>query len=126
MPLLATETTVEPKPVLGPITAVERIKVVDILRGFAIFGILLVNICGFMGPDYAFFSTPWTSRVDIGTDVLIKFFAEGKFITLFSFLFGLGFSIQMARAEEKGVRFVPFFLRRLGVLMLIGIVHCLF
>jgi uncharacterized protein len=123
--LLSTEDSAKSPTALTPITATERIAVIDILRGFAVFGILLVNIGGFMSPDYPFAQSPWTGAIDQWTSIAIRFFVEGKFFTLFSFLFGLGFSIQMARAEDKGVRFVPLFLRRLAVLMLIGLAHCL-
>jgi len=53
----------------------------------------------------------------------ISFLAEGKFYSTFSFLFGLGMAIQYLRAEEKGARFGPFWLRRMIVLLAIGIIH---
>ena len=49
----------------------------------------------------------------------------GKFITIFSFLFGLGFSVQMIRAEARGTTIAPLYMRRLGVMFLIGSVHLL-
>lgn len=42
--------------------------------------------------------------------------SPGKFYSIFTFLFGLGLAIQYRRAQERGKRFVPFFLRRLLVL----------
>ena len=48
---------------------------------------------------------------------------QGKFYSIFSFLFGLGFSIQMMRAAERGGEFGAFFRRRLAALLLIGVVH---
>jgi len=57
---------------------------------------------------------------------LIRFFAEGKFYTMFSFLFGLGLFLQMSRAEARGVRFVPIYIRRLIVLLGIGLIHAIF
>src|SRR5688572_13296978 len=80
---------------IGPVEARERVEIIDILRGFALFGILLVNMAFFTQPFYV-----WMTRDKLFTDDLarwvewgIMFFAQGKFITLFSFLFGLGFSI---------------------------------
>jgi uncharacterized protein len=110
----------------GPITGRERIEIVDILRGFALFGILLVNM--------AVFKASWAGLQYTATDaspldrivtLAVDFFATGKFFTLFSFLFGFGFAIQMIRAKQKGVPFVPRFARRLLVLFAIGLIHAL-
>ena len=110
---------------LSPTALQERIALLDVLRGFAIFGILLFNM--------SFFSAPLTlemAGIEVGsgigdraTELLIRFFIQGKFYSLFSFLFGLGFAIQMLRAEAKGVRFGPLYRRRLLALLLIGLVH---
>jgi uncharacterized protein len=108
----------------GPLAAHERIATVDILRGFALFGILLVNMALFKAPAISQASaTTSTSLLDQIAAQAINIFAEGKFFTLFSFLFGLGFSIQLLRAQERGEPFAPFYLRRLLVLLLIGIAH---
>jgi uncharacterized protein len=53
----------------------------------------------------------------------ISFFGEAKFYSTFSFLFGMGMALQYARAQEKGQRFAPFYLRRMFVLLLVGLVH---
>src|SRR6266540_1212042 len=63
--------------------------------------------------------------VDRTVEKLILFFADEQFITLFAFLFGLGLAEQMKRAEARGARFLPLYLRRLCVLMLIGVAHFL-
>ena len=52
----------------------------------------------------------------------IHTFAFGKFVALFSILFGLGFVIQWERAQARGVRFIPFYLRRLAGLLIIALV----
>lgn len=108
-----------------PVQPGERLSVIDGLRGFAIFGILLVNLMFFASPIYsvAISSEVWTNPLDRAADWFIAFFAEGKFFTLFSFLFGLGLAFQMERAEVKGVRVVPLYVRRLGVLLLFGLAH---
>jgi uncharacterized protein len=102
----------------------ERVETIDILRGFALFGILLVNMMYFAWPVYTeVIGTPWTQTLDKAASWFISFFAAGKFFTLFSFLFGLGLAVQMQRAEAKGVAIVPLYVRRLLILLLIGIFH---
>ena len=112
---------------MGPVPASERIPVIDILRGFALFGILLVNIgTGEFSYPFSMRRELWTGTADRAALALIEFFAEGNFYTLFSFLFGLGFAIQMSRAESGGSGFVPVYLRRLFGLLLIGLLHATF
>lgn len=108
-----------------PISPAERIQVVDILRGFAIFGILLVNMELFNSPIYQVMMglQVWDRLADRAADLAIRFLAEGKFYTIFSFLFGFGLAMQMTRAESRGARFVPLYARRLSVLLLIGAMH---
>ncbi|MCI2430105.1 DUF418 domain-containing protein [Candidatus Acetothermia bacterium] len=109
----------------GPIEPGERIEIVDILRGFAVFGILLVNMLYFAHPVYleAIDAGPWANPLDQAASLLIAFFAEGKFFTLFSLLFGLGLAIQLQRSQDKGLSVVPLYVRRLLVLLLIGLAH---
>jgi uncharacterized protein len=110
---------------MQPISPQERIATIDILRGFALFGILLVNMNLFGHPAYlvAMELLEWRGLADRVASLLIRFFAEGKFYSTFSFLFGFGFAMQMARAEARGTRFLPLYLRRLSVLLLIGLAH---
>ncbi len=110
---------------LSPTNREERIALLDVLRGFAIFGILLFNMSFFSAPLYLEMAgMEWGSgTTDRVTEVLIRFFIQGKFYSLFAFLFGLGFAIQMLRAEAKGVRFGPLYRRRLLALLLIGLAH---
>ncbi len=117
-----------PKPVIGPITGSERIELIDIVRGVALFGILAANIRGFAGPAIAYFNPllVWTSMPDRLAQAFIDTFVQGKFITIFSFLFGLGFAVQLTRAEEKGAKFGGFYSRRMAILALIGIGHGLY
>jgi uncharacterized protein len=110
---------------IAPVQQTERVQIVDILRGFALFGILLVNMAFFIHPfQTAVFpldpATPW---YDKAAAWLVKFLGEGKFYTLFSMLFGLGLTLLMSRIEARGGRFVPLYLRRLLVLLGIGLVH---
>src|SRR5688500_4975756 len=84
-----------------PVSAAERNEMVDVLRGFALFGILLVNMALFSWPAYSVLvgSEPWTARADRIADWIVRFLAEAKFYPLFSFLFGVGMTIQMERAQ---------------------------
>jgi uncharacterized protein len=120
----SNETSAELSP-LAPVGEGERVELLDILRGVAIFGILLVNLQMFFSPIYLWFSTAdwWTAPVDKAAERLVLFVAQGKFYTLFSFLFGVGMSIQLQRATRRGDRFVPFFARRMVWLLLIGLAH---
>jgi uncharacterized protein len=126
---MATQATVAARQAATtgvPVDAAERIQVVDILRGFALLGILLVNMQFFKSSPFAAqFADQqvWTSGIDQTATVFIRFFAEGKFYTMFSLLFGFGFAVQMLRAEARGDRFGPRYTRRLLVLLVIGILH---
>jgi len=110
---------------MEPVRAPERIEVIDILRGIAIFGILLVNM-PFFNSSFFFSLTDVVQWPEVGDQLvknMIHFFAESKFYSLFSFLFGLGFSIQMTRAAKKSSSFGRFFSRRLLILLVIGQPH---
>jgi len=104
-----------------PVQAKERIEFVDILRGFAVLGILVANMAGFSGQPPGL--QAWSGPVDRAVVMLIRFLVTAKFYSLFSFLFGWGMAVQMARAEARGVRFVPLYLRRLFILLIFGLLH---
>jgi uncharacterized protein len=110
---------------IAPVQQTERVQIVDILRGFALFGILLVNMAYFSQPfqTAVFPIDPGTPWYDKAAAWLVKFLGEGKFYTLFSMLFGLGLTLLMSRIEARGGRFVPLYLRRLLVLLGFGLVH---
>lgn len=109
----------------APVRPSQRILTVDILRGFAILGILLVNMALFNQSvlNMAVNLNPPAAALDQIAGGLIKFFAEGKFYSIFSFLFGLGMALQFARAEERNARFGPFWIRRMLVLLGFGLIH---
>ena len=109
----------------APTSPRERIQVLDVLRGFAIFGILVGNIWWNSWAGQPVVLT-WTGPGDITALWFIALFVEGKFFSLFAFLFGFGFALQMQRAEARGVHFFPLYGRRLLVLLLIGLAHVLF
>jgi uncharacterized protein len=104
--------------------APERIELVDILRGFALGGILLANMADFTSP---FYSIPlqmlWPEPVNKMALAFVDIFVTNNFFTIFSFLFGLGLSLQMMRLEARGISFVPVYLRRQMILFFIGAAH---
>ena len=114
---------------MEPARGEERIAELDILRGWAIFGMLIVNFWVFQSfflPGLPLQLTQvWTGTADQVALWLIDSFAAAKFWSLFCFLFGLGFAMQMKRAEARGVRFAFFYQRRLFALFLIGSVQFL-
>ncbi len=112
-------------PAIGPVRGQERIESIDILRGVAILGILLVNMGLFSLPEGAPVHRLWPGALDGAAERLVFFFAQEKFKALFSFLFGLGLAVQMMRAEARGAHFLPLYARRLCVLFVIGIAHYL-
>jgi uncharacterized protein len=109
----------------GPVTLSERILFIDVLRGMALFGILAANMRGFFAPLDAYDNVGvlFHGRTDVFAQALVDAFFQGKFISIFSFLFGMGFAIQMTRAEARGVRFLGFYPRRLIALGLFGLIH---
>jgi uncharacterized protein len=113
---------------VGPVSLSERILFIDVLRGMALFGILAANMRAFFGPldIYGEIGLLFHSRADVWAQGLVDMFFQGKFISIFSFLFGLGFAIQLSRAEAKGVRFLSFYPRRLLALALFGLIHGIF
>ncbi len=106
---------------LEPVQSQERIQTIDIIRGLALFGILIINFTvdnRNVQPEEG-----WTGFADQLAYWPIRFFLDDKFMAMYCFLFGLGFSIQLLRAEERNSPFVFVYFRRLIVLYLIGIVH---
>ncbi|MHC4211211.1 MAG: DUF418 domain-containing protein [Planctomycetota bacterium] len=113
---------------LGPVPAPERIAALDVLRGVAIFGIFMVNMQFFAMPMMELFTPPLgddAATGDVVSWAVVKTLFEYKFISIFSMMFGMGMVVQMKRAEAKGRPFAPVYLRRLLVLMLIGLAHAL-
>lgn len=110
---------------VGPVSLSERIVFIDVLRGVALFGILAANMRAFFAPldCYGNIGVLYHGRADVLAQIFIDGFIQGKFISIFSFLFGMGFAIQMSRAEARGARFMGFYPRRLLALALFGLIH---
>ena len=125
----APEVAIGPVPPgdLGPIKVGERIAEMDILRGFALLGICVINLQDFLGPSGLSGDLPiFPAWYDQTAEFLIDMFGQGKFNAMFSFLFGVGFAIQMGRASAKGAPFASMYLRRLLALFLFGVAHVIF
>ena len=108
----------------------QRLPVLDVVRGFALLGILIMNMPGFGNSFFAEAdgSFLWTHPVDRAAEQLREMLFSGKFNSMFSLLFGIGFTIQFARMEQADPQNATrVYLRRLLLLALIGIVHaCVF
>ncbi|SMP60416.1 DUF418 domain-containing protein [Anoxynatronum buryatiense] len=108
-----------------PVSVGERLQAVDMLRGFALIGVLLVNTQMYNDTMMGFSASPlsYTGAANQVAALLIQIFATGKFYTLFSFLFGLGFYLFTERLTEKGLPAISLFRRRLLLLLCIGFFH---
>jgi uncharacterized protein len=98
----------------------------DVLRGLALYGVLLANTAAWFSgrallpqAEAMQFMTP----VNIAAAILLGIFVETKAMTLLTFLFGLGFSVQLERAEAQGRSVLPLYFRRLAAMILIGCCH---
>src|SRR5262245_16288240 len=112
----------------GPISAQDRIAVMDIVRGFALLGILIMNLPGFSNSFFAGAdgSHVWTGTVDRIAEATRDMLFSGKFNSMFSLLFGLGFTIQLGRMMARDPVQAPrLYARRLLVLTAFGLVHVL-
>ncbi|RQO75657.1 hypothetical protein DBR43_09985 [Pedobacter sp. KBW06] len=102
----------------------KRISELDIIRGIALMGILIVNMGLYSFPAlYLDQFSSWNGNVNKFIVAIISLTAEGKFISIFSFLFGLGFYIFIQNAFQKTKRPAMLFFRRLIVLLGIGLIH---
>ena len=115
-------------PILAPTVPEARIEALDVVRGFALLGIFLMNI--------EFFNRS-TSGIGEGMPVgltgvdwfaswFISYFVQGKFWTIFSLLFGMGFAVMLTRAERAGRPFLGPYLRRILALAVFGASHYIF
>lgn len=109
-----------------PTAPSQRVEIVDIVRGFAVFGILLSNILIISG----FLFTPFTDLAQFKSAslndtlyLISQYVVSGKFYPLFCILFGYGFYMQVAKYNSGEKSFVRYFLWRLFILLIIGILH---
>src|SRR5687767_13506462 len=109
-----------------PVTEPERYQALDLLRGCAVLGILVMNIQSFAMPFAAYFNP--TALGDRGaTDFAIwsisHLFFDQKFMTIFSLLFGAGVLLMTTRAAQRGARPAALHYRRMLWLLLFGLIH---
>jgi uncharacterized protein len=113
---------------LSPIAGTERIRILDVLRGIAIFGIFMMNLDSFTW-YFALSDAQQAQLPSAPYDDVAEFFQNvffhGKFYSIFSMLFGVGFSIYLSKATASK-EVLPLFRRRLFILLLIGFIHLLF
>ena len=99
-----------------------RLTVIDLLRGIAILGILLVNMIDFHSP-FLYMQADYWDGADFYTYAFVDIFAQGNFYPMFAFLFGFGAVLLMNRTMEKGMSFPLLFSRRMAFLLLVGVFH---
>jgi len=111
---------------ISPTMGSERIVVLDILRGFAILGILIMNVQSFSMISAAY-TNPLAYGDLIGSNKIVHYlshiFADKKFMTLFAMLFGAGIILFSSRAELKQISTASLHYRRTFGLIFIGLLH---
>lgn len=113
---------------IRPVSARQRHVILDALRGFALLGIVMANL-----PEFSLYTfldndavaSFATAGVDLITRYFLAIFIDGKFYTIFSLLFGIGFSIIIANVRSRGGNGYRVFYRRMALLFLIGAAHLL-
>jgi uncharacterized protein len=113
---------------LAPVPSGQRIAALDVVRGFALLGICVMNI--------EFFNRPMSTLgrgmpagltgIDWLASYFVAYFVAGKFWTIFSLLFGMGFAVMLTRAETAGRSFLKPYMRRIAALAVFGAVHHIF
>lgn len=122
---MQTELTTGSSTALAPTLPEQRIEALDVVRGFALLGIFLMNIEFFnretlgIGQGMALGLT----GIDWWAAWFVAYFVQGKFWTIFSLLFGMGFAVMLTRAEQAGRDFMAPYLRRLVGLAVFGALH---
>ncbi|MDB5934551.1 MAG: hypothetical protein JWQ01_1895 [Massilia sp.] len=113
---------------LAPVPAHQRIEALDAVRGFALIGICLMNIEFFnralsgLGAGMP----PGLTGIDWLASYFVAYFVAGKFWTIFSLLFGMGFAVMLTRAERAGRGFLKPYIRRIAALAVFGALHHIF
>lgn len=109
---------------IEPVSLNERVQAIDLMRGFALFGILIINMLAFHSPLSYIDPYKWfDGKINEGIYLFIDVFIQASFYPLFAMLFGYGLGMQFLRAEAKNQPFMPLALKRLLVLLLFGIIH---
>lgn len=112
--------------IIAPTPSVDRIGEVDIIRGFALFGVMWMNVYGmgeFLVPADKIHGLAQFGVLEDVVGFLSGLLMEGKAQALFSMLFGFGFAIMMERIGARGGNGTATYLRRLTVLLVLGVAH---
>ena len=118
--------TGSPRDSLRPTRRRERIRSLDLLRGFALLGILIINIQVFSMISAAYLNpTAYgdLSGVNGWVYILSHVLADQKFMTLFTILYGAGIVLMTSRAEARGASSAGVHYRRTFILLVIGLMH---
>ena len=95
----------------------DRLDVLDVLRGIALLGMFIVHFCDYGGV----WDVPQGQQPALWQR-LEQWFLDGRFFTMFAMLFGIGFAVQLARADARGENLGPRYLRRLAALAVFGFI----
>lgn len=121
-----TITSVVSTPIIPVRQAKDRIQVIDVLRGFALAGILFAHLSNEFSAGMLpqrIYETMMSHPANMAVIIISNILVQGKFYTIFSFLFGLSFSLQLSSAREKGGHFLGRYAWRLLILGAIGLIH---
>lgn len=112
---------------LRPVSSENRIKSLDVARGIALFGILMVNVQLLCQPLSWLYNGGGSREGPVGVAVYYatRILFESKSYPLFSLLFGMGLMLMRERAIAAGRSFAKPYLRRLSMLLLFGVFHAL-
>ncbi len=112
---------------IEPVTIAERYPILDVLRGFALFGVLVVNLNQLGGEGVLATADQLAGLASASQDAVAQWFVDlfltDKANSLFAFLFGFGFWIQLERITVRGGRFNAIYLRRIALLTALGFLH---
>jgi uncharacterized membrane protein YeiB len=113
---------------LAPTAGNERIEALDVIRGFALIGICIMNVEYFNRAiaDLGRGINPNLTGTDFIISFITQYFVTGKFWTIFSLLFGMGFAVMLTRADQAGRSFLAPYLRRIFALAVFGACHSIF
>lgn len=111
---------------LLPTSSEQRYQALDLIRGVAVLGILIMNIYGFAN-IFAYYMNPYALGEPSVSDVWVwsvtHIFADQKFYTLFSMLFGAGIMLMAERANAQGISAAKYHYRRMFWLIIFGLIH---
>lgn len=115
--------------ILSPTTRANRIEALDVLRGIAVLGILVMNIQSYSMPGAAYINPTVFENLEgnmLNVWLVSHVFADQKFMTIFSILFGGSMIMLSNKAKKEHVRSGELQYRRLGWLLIIGLIHAYF